>query len=77
MHLQTQSQAHVIVNETVRGTMLEAELCDEGGGEHDEMWETGKRGDSMNTEICTECSLLRKEGGLFHENKCLQISRCM
>ena len=62
----------MIVNETIRGTMLEAELCDEGG-EHDEMGETGKRGDIMNTEH----SLLRKEGGLFHENKCLQISRCM
>ena len=30
MHLYKQSQAHVIVNETIRGTMREAKLCDEG-----------------------------------------------
>ena len=42
MHCKSmQLLAHVIVNETIRGTMIEAELCDEKG-EHDEMGATGK-----------------------------------
>ena len=34
---QLQLQAHVIVNETIRGTMIEAELCDEKGGSNSMM----------------------------------------
>ena len=46
----TQLQAHVIVNETIRGTTIEAGLCDEKG-EHGEIGGNRKRGDIMNTDV--------------------------